>query len=111
MKGGTWHAAGYNDNEEPVGWLRVRETGSGCLDRFVSGTLAVQTCPLKPAAYVRQCGVRFGVVRGDGVHVTCRNETRGVARPCAFASDEGEDDRSVLARAVRWTGISNELVC
>lgn len=51
----------------------------GCLDRFVSGTVAVQTRPLKPAAYVRQCGVRFEVVRGDGVHVTRRNEARGAA--------------------------------
>lgn len=69
-------AAECNDDEESAGSLRARETGAGWLDRFVSGTLAVQTCPLKPAAYVRRCGVRFEVVRGDGVHVTRWNETR-----------------------------------
>lgn len=46
-------AVEYSDDEESPGSLRVREAGSGWLDRFVSGTLAVQTCPLKPAAYVR----------------------------------------------------------
>jgi len=69
-------AAEYSNDEESAGSLRVRERGSGWLDRFVSGTLTVQTCPLKPAAYVRRCGVRFEVVRGDGVHVTRWNETR-----------------------------------
>jgi len=68
------------------GSLRVRERGSGWLDGFVSGTLAVQTCPLKPAAYVRRCGVRFEVVRGG-----TKRELR------AFA-----DDRSALACVARW---------
>lgn len=60
-----------------IRWQRgVSQIAKGSLDRFggssrrfVSGTLAVQT-RLKPTAYVRQCGVKFEVIRGDGVHVT-----------------------------------------
>lgn len=65
----TWRAAGYGDNEKSVRLLSSLDRFGGACRRFVSETLAVQT-RLKPTAYVRQCGVKFEVIRGDGVHVT-----------------------------------------
>lgn len=103
------------DNEQSVGLRRVRGAWIGSLAEHSQ----CKHTRLNRAAYVRQCSVRFEVVRGDGVHVTRRVGTNTRATPRRAArvfTDDEQDDRLVLARTgwyrlymLGW--ISNELVC